>query len=104
GSYKGQLEWIARYLEHVMSGISFYVSVNVIGASATKALAENVDVIVIDPPYYDVIPYSDLMDFFYVWLWRTLYGFSLDKDVMFVQSLSFKWDHEQNDDELIDDS
>ena len=26
------------------------------------------DVIVTDPPYYDAIPYSDLMDFFYVWL------------------------------------
>ena len=25
------------------------------------------DVIVTDPPYYDAIPYSDLMDFFYVW-------------------------------------
>ena len=24
-----------------------------------------------DPPYYDAIPYSDLMDFFYVWLRRT---------------------------------
>lgn len=25
-----------------------------------------------DPPYYDAIPYSDLSDFFYVWLKRTL--------------------------------
>ena len=28
----------------------------------------DVDLIVTDPPYYDAIPYSDLMDFFYVWL------------------------------------
>ena len=27
-----------------------------------------------DPPYYDAIPYSDLMDFFYVWLKRVLVG------------------------------
>ena len=25
-----------------------------------------------DPPYYDAIPYSDAMDFFYVWLRRFL--------------------------------
>ena len=29
-----------------------------------------VDAVVTDPPYYDAIPYSDLMDFFYLWLWR----------------------------------
>lgn len=27
---------------------------------------------VTDPPYYDAVPYSDLSDFFYVWLKRTL--------------------------------
>ena len=26
------------------------------------------DAVVTDPPYYDAIPYSDLMDFFYIWL------------------------------------
>ena len=25
-----------------------------------------------DPPYYDAVPYSDLSDYFYVWLKRTL--------------------------------
>ncbi len=30
-----------------------------------------------DPPYYDAIPYSDLSDFFLVWLKRTLPGYSL---------------------------
>jgi len=25
-----------------------------------------------DPPYYDMISYSDLADFFYVWLRRTI--------------------------------
>lgn len=27
---------------------------------------------VTDPPYYDAVPYSDLLDFFYVWLKRSL--------------------------------
>ncbi len=30
------------------------------------------DAIITDPPYYDNVPYSDLSDFFYVWLKRTV--------------------------------
>ncbi len=35
------------------------------------------DAFVTDPPYYDAIPYSDLSDFFYVWLRRSLTGLNL---------------------------
>ena len=31
-------------------------------------------IFITDPPYYDAVPYSDLLDFFYVWLKRTLSG------------------------------
>lgn len=30
------------------------------------------DVVITDPPYYDNVPYSDLSDFFYVWLKRVI--------------------------------
>jgi len=30
------------------------------------------DAVITDPPYYDAVPYSDLSDFFYVWLKRTV--------------------------------
>lgn len=33
-----------------------------------------------DPPYYDAIPYSDLSDFFFVWLKRALPGHNLLRD------------------------
>jgi hypothetical protein len=33
-----------------------------------------------DPPYYDAIPYSDLSDFFFVWLKRTLGDHPLTRD------------------------
>jgi adenine-specific DNA methylase len=33
-----------------------------------------------DPPYYDAVPYSDLSDFFFVWLKRTLPNHSLLRD------------------------
>ncbi len=32
----------------------------------------SLDAVITDPPYYDSIPYSDLSDFFYVWLKRSL--------------------------------
>ncbi len=66
--------------------------------------SSNHDIIVTDPPYYDAIPYSDLMDFFYIWLRRTLYGLSPEIDAAFAAPLAPKWDHETKDGELIDDS
>jgi putative DNA methylase len=73
-------------------------------ASAIAQPDTGFDVIITDPPYYDAIPYSDLMDFFFVWLRRTLYGLSPEFDAAFSGSLAPKWDHEHNDGELIDDS
>jgi adenine-specific DNA methylase len=42
--------------------------------SATRIPYENdsLAAVVTDPPYYDAVPYSDLSDFFYVWLKRCI--------------------------------
>ena len=72
--------------------------------SALVQPISEIDVIVTDPPYYDAIPYSDLMDFFYVWLRRTLNNFSPELDKLFKEPLSPKWNHASNDGELIDDA
>ena len=61
------------------------------------------DVVVTDPPYYDAIPYSDIMDFFYIWLRRTLKGISTEFDHAFKELLGPKWDRSNDDGELIDD-
>lgn len=66
--------------------------------------SEKFDVIITDPPYYDAIPYSDLMDYFYVWLRRSLHGTSPDIDCVFSERLSPKWNHETSNGELIDDA
>lgn len=42
--------------------------------------SDSADVFFTDPPYYDAIPYSDLSDFFFVWLKRLLPNHSLLKD------------------------
>lgn len=62
------------------------------------------DVIFTDPPYYDAIPYSDLMDFFHVWQRRLLEGFLTPENRrIYTASLGPKWDHNRNDGELIQD-
>ena len=63
--------------------------------------------ILTDPPYYDAIPYSDLMDFFYVWLRRSIPRTSCAAeidDTIFSDALGPKWDHDTDDGELIDDA
>lgn len=62
------------------------------------------DVIVTDPPYYDAIPYSDLMDYFYVWDRRQLADLSEAYREAFSSPLGPKWSKDANDGELIDDA
>lgn len=75
----------------------------VLNQSAIRVVGEQ-DIVVTDPPYYDAIPYSDLMDFFYIWLRRTLYGLSPELTAAFSNPLAPKWNHEEGDGELIDDA
>ncbi len=62
------------------------------------------DCIVTDPPYYDAIPYSDLMDFFYVWLRRSTHELCPEIDDTFTDALGPKWNYDTGDGELIDDA
>jgi len=74
GNYLSAVEWIARVLDHTLACLSTSPTPNVVRASAER-LADELpqhDLILTDPPYYDAIPYSDLSDFFYVWLRRTI--------------------------------
>lgn len=48
---------------------------------------EYFDLIVTDPPYYDMIKYFDLSNFFYVWLKRSLKGVGSYYDLLFVDTL-----------------
>jgi len=66
-------------LEEILSNIkhcnSFQnIHATVIQSSATELHYPNncFNAVFTDPPYYDNVPYSDLSDFFYVWLKRTV--------------------------------
>jgi adenine-specific DNA methylase len=104
GNYSGCLDWVARVLQHAEQATHKAPSPSILAQSAISAGDSEFDLILTDPPYYDAIPYSDLMDFFYVWLRRNLRGLSPEIDTVFSQPLAPKWDHSANDGELIDDS
>jgi len=103
GNFLGALEWVSRCVSHVLVAAQSAKGVNARCTSATLTSGEY-DLIVTDPPYYDAIPYSDLMDFFYVWLRRSLRRLSAEVDSVFSSTLGPKWDHAAQDGELIDDA
>jgi hypothetical protein len=104
GSYWGAVDWIARYVEHALLLAEYSPAPTIELCSATVPLNEAFDYVVTDPPYYDAIPYSDLMDYFYVWVRRTQFGLGTDLAHSFKEPLAPKWNHGVNDGELIDDA
>lgn len=67
GNIGSHIEWVAAGIERLPASVL---------GSARQASAEDIDfagaVVSTDPPYYDNIGYSDLSDFFYIWLRRSL--------------------------------
>jgi putative DNA methylase len=64
GNYMGQVEYLAQALEALPASGEGHVS----QMDATSASEPMGALVMTDPPYYDNVPYSDLADFFYVWL------------------------------------
>ena len=64
----GQLAWVVKALVAASARVSGEVD-----QISAETVAYNELVISTDPPYYDNIGYSDLSDFFYVWLRRCLH-------------------------------
>lgn len=72
GDWSSALDWIGRVIEQ-------FSQTNNNPATVTQSSATNLpypdkffDAILTDPPYYDNVAYSDLSDFFYVWLKRSI--------------------------------
>jgi adenine-specific DNA methylase len=104
GGFLQAIEWVAQVVEHAAAATRSSPPALVTRQSATREARPGLDVVLTDPPYYDAIPYAGLMDFFYVWLRRTLHGLSPEFDENFKHPLAPKWDEAAGDGELIDDS
>ncbi|HQO20072.1 MAG TPA: DUF1156 domain-containing protein, partial [Acidobacteriota bacterium] len=72
--------------------------------SSKKLPDAKYEIILTDPPYYDAISYAAMMDFFYVWLRRLLFGINKEYSLVYEPPLCPKWSEEENDGELIDDA
>lgn len=77
-SYSGSIEWVAE----CVGALSVDLPAHVQQADATDHPLPNESATTwfTDPPYYDAIPYSDIADFFLVWLKRSLPGHPLLRD------------------------
>jgi len=105
GSWPSMVDWVSTPIGAALpQATAIAPHPHAFGVSATFFQADGFDVIVTDPPYYDAIPYSDLMDFFYVWLRRVLHGLNSDVQDAFRSTLGPKWDQHTGHGELVDDS
>jgi adenine-specific DNA methylase len=71
GGFGGAVDWVARVIEAWPPSNSVG-QVQSADATMHPLPDDTVDAWFTDPPYYDAIPYSDLSDFFLVWLKRAL--------------------------------
>jgi hypothetical protein len=80
GEMAGNVDWIARVIEQQAPVILSQGQMQVADAAKYTLPDEASSCWFTDPPYYDAIPYSDLSDFFLVWLKRSLPGHPLVRD------------------------
>ena len=104
GGFIQSVDWVFKVCEHLQDSVNSARSGDSVLGSAISCPSDSFDLILTDPPYYDAIPYSDLMDFFHVWLRRSVPGVSAEVESVFSNALGPKWDHESGDGELIDDA
>ncbi len=79
GDYQTTFETMVRVAER-LAAFNSSGQVQQADAASSSLPDETVPVWFTDPPYYDAIPYSDLADFFYVWLKRALPNDALLRD------------------------
>ncbi len=77
-NFGAAVEWIAKVIEASTRCRSGQVQLS--DATAHPLPDDAADAWFTDPPYYDAVPYSDLSDFFFVWLKRVLWDHPLLRD------------------------
>jgi len=102
GGLPSSLRWCNLSLNTLEEATQFALAPSVLNRSAMdeQTTQPKYDLLFTDPPYYDAIPYADLMDFFYVWLRRALADI---EPTAFAGALTPKWNSDAQTGELIDD-
>ncbi|BAQ63186.1 adenine-specific DNA methylase containing a Zn-ribbon (plasmid) [Geminocystis sp. NIES-3708] len=72
GDIYSEVEWVVKLLLHGTNSLKYIGQTQQSSATHHPLPDDFIQAFISDPPYYDAVPYSDLSDFFYVWLKRTL--------------------------------
>jgi putative DNA methylase len=72
GSWNGAVRWIELAIRHCSATGTKSANVRRGDAQDLPFADASFDAVVVDPPYYFSVMYSDLSDFFYVWLKRSI--------------------------------
>ena len=104
GGLQSAYDWVSRVVDHLCDAVENAPTPQIEAKSAITEQCDLYDAIITDPPYYDAIPYSDLMDFFHIWLRRLAHNGPTDFQTSFTSQLGPKWDTDARDGELIDDA
>ena len=93
GDWLGAVDWVYKVTKHVSQIASSLIALSHIGSATTVNYKESFfDAVIIDPPYYDNVPYADLSDFFYVWLKRVVGD---------LYPEAFQWELTPKDEEIV---
>ncbi|RKY04356.1 hypothetical protein DRP77_04100, partial [Candidatus Poribacteria bacterium] len=91
GSWKSAVGWLKDFLKR--EGESQQIGTSVLDSTVNVPFTNAFfDAVIIDPPYYDNVPYADLSDFFYVWLKRTVGD---------LYPEAFQWELTPKDEEIV---
>jgi len=72
GSWQRCYEAIAELIRHEAPALAYEGTVEYADACEQALPDDSTAAVITDPPYYNAVPYADLSDFFYVWLWPHL--------------------------------
>jgi adenine-specific DNA methylase len=102
--YSGGVVVASRTVESFLKACEHAASKPNIRCESSLGQNENdVGLVFTDPPYYDAIPYSDLMDFFFIWQKRILGDLNPEYSSVYNRLAAPKWDNDKQDGELIED-
>jgi len=72
GAWGSALDWVVLAIKNLAQSNIYPASLNQGTATRIPIKDLSLEAVITDPPYYDAVPYSDLSDFFYVWLKRNV--------------------------------
>ena len=104
GSIQRNTNSVVEVVGNLIGSLAFSNPPVVLRKSALERRSKKAHLIITDPPYYDQIPYSDTLDFFYLMIKEICSDLNSSFAEIFSEKLTPKWSEDSLDRELIDDA